>query len=61
MACLRLNLKAQSPNYLLHEALHIRRGPDRLRSRRSLRSFMVTSQTTTTLPSSSRLFEAIYL
>ena len=39
MACLRLHLKAQSPNHLLHEDLNARRAPDRLRSRRSLRSF----------------------
>jgi len=39
-ACLELHRKSQSPDHLLHETLHIRCAPNRLRSRRPLRPFM---------------------
>jgi len=40
VACLELHRKPQSPDHLLHETLHVRRAPNRLRSRRPLRPFM---------------------
>jgi len=39
-ACIELHRKSQSPDHLLHETLHVRHAPNRLRSRRPLRPFM---------------------